>query len=147
MRAKILVVLAAAVLTTAATPAADPPRIPTPPTALLETREEKAHCTRAGAEINHWVKKLRLEDWKIELVCGIPEIPEWANSIVHGASRADATTRSATVWINPRSSKKPGEIVVHELLHLVMAEVRESKSNLIEERAVWLLGELLSGSD
>ena len=106
--------------------------------AMLEAR----NCRAAGVAMDKWEKKYRLQDWKIELVCGVPAFMEGKPG-VHGITQWNSQQRSATVWINPKSPFPPERIVIHELAHILLGEVRETQSPLIEERITWLLGDII----
>jgi len=125
------------------------PRIATPPVANLETLEEKAHCLQAGKFINEWAEKFKLLDWDITLQCGLPDIPLTRSPgvFVHGLSQIFVVDRRAIVWVNPRSSYTPRQIVINELLHIVLEEIRVGDSQLLEERAVWNLAQIISKGD
>lgn len=109
---------------------------------------QQHRCLRALEAGKKWVPKLKLSDWDIELHCGVPD--EWKDKSegLHGASSIDAPHRKGIVWFNPASEKDPELVIIHELTHFVIQEVVESKSLMIEERAVYTLSELMyAGKD
>ena len=109
---------------------------------LADTTEQH-RCLRFEAALRKWIPKLKLLNWKITAICGVPD--QWKNNSVglHGASAVDVVHLTAAVWFNPKSDKDPEMVVTHELTHIVMAEVREGGSLILEERAVYTISELM----
>jgi len=109
----------------------------------LTDATEQHRCLRFEAVLRKWIPKLKLSDWNVTPICGVPE--QWKDNSdgLHGASSVDVVHRVATVWFNPKSAKEPELVVVHELTHVIMAEVREGGSLVFEERAVYTVSELM----
>lgn len=98
-------------------------------------------CAKLEPFFADWQGKLALRDWKISYSCERRK-PTSDGEIVLGETELDASERSASVWISPDASNAEA-IVVHELLHVVIAQTREADSELVEEQAVRMLTLLL----
>ena len=109
----------------------------------LQDPTEQHRCLYAVSAAQKWVVKLKLSDWDISLVCGVPK--EWADRSegLHGASQIDAPHRTGIVWFNPKSEKDPELVMIHELTHFVLQQAVESNSLMVQEQAVYLLSELM----
>lgn len=113
----------------------------------LETLDEKTRCMRADDAVVKWQRKLRLQGYDLDVICGIPE--EWkrdhdASAVIYGASNYDVTHLVGRVWINPGTTDKDVELVViHELLHALVNEAIGSNSLMVQERVVYTLAELV----
>ena len=103
----------------------------------LEDGTLKLRCTKAALAIDRWSKRLKVQNWEIELVCAeYPQIPG-----AYGVTELRHAVRHARIWINVQTGRDPEEIAIHELLHIVMREA--STSAVGEEQAVWTLTALL----
>ena len=120
-----------------------PQMINTDPSIETTDHEEKIVCSRAHSAIKIWKEKLRLQAWSVEFRCGIPEIFIGKEEGLNGASEFSVMSQTAVIWMNPKSTKPAEAVMIHELLHLVMADVIRSESAMVEERTVWMLADLI----
>jgi hypothetical protein len=110
--------------------------------ALAEPSQQRA-CLRAAVFFEKWKPRLKLSDWSIHFICGVPDDWKDRQDGLHGASRVDASHQGGTLWFNPTSDKDPEIVVIHELTHFVIQEIVESQSLMVEERSVYNLAELI----
>lgn len=81
------------------------------------------------------IERLGLRDWAITLDCE-PRLPTWAEGAEfdasdYGVCRPCVAAKHAKIWINPSPTKTPGfgnavtpvEIVFHELIHVLIADI------------------------
>lgn len=101
---------------------------------------QKIRCARAGVHLDIWQQRLKLSDWDIELSCQpFSNMPG-----AYGVTEWKVEQRRAKIWVNAQTDKKdPEEVVIHELLHLVIGEMKAADSAMIEEQTVWLLGGII----
>lgn len=98
-------------------------------------------CAKLEPFFAEWQGKLSLRDWRISYSCERRRMTA-DGELLLGETELDANERTASVWISPDASNAEA-IVVHELLHIVIAETREADSELVEEQAVRMLVLLL----
>ena len=105
--------------------------------------EAQTKCLQAAVAFHKWVPRLRLRDWRLSLNCGVP--PWWKGDSdgLHGVTMIQVTDRAAETWFNPASDKDPELVMIHELTHVVLQEAEALQSNIQDERAVFMLAELI----
>ena len=108
-----------------------------PAVQALEDGTLKLRCAKAALALDRWSKRLKVQNWDIELVCD--EYPQMPGA--YGVTEMRHAVRQAKIWINVQTGRDPEEIAIHELLHIVMREA--STSAVGEEQAVWTLTGLL----
>ena len=95
-------------------------------------------------EVGRWQELLSLRDWKIEVVC--IEADQINDDGDQANVRRRLYTRRATITIaHKRNAEELTKSIVHELLHLVLAEVdnvfEETRNRLTEP--AWTLADHL----
>jgi hypothetical protein len=83
-----------------------------------------------------WAQALRIQDWKIQMVCA--DIPDSENA--WALSYVEPATREIGAVIDPDAPDLE-LTVLHELAHAVLSYVRAADSELVEENAVRTLSE------
>lgn len=110
-----------------------------PAIAAVNLPDNKIKCARAAVALDKWQRLLRLQDWNINLVCGESRLPDSPMSI--GRSYADVAHREGAVWVYLLAeSTALEEIVIHELAHILIAEI--DSPGRAEQHAM-LIGKLL----
>lgn len=112
---------------------------------LSETAEKSAApCAGENVEAigKQWQKRLRLDDWRITYICGMPAAKQATN---YGVSATNADTREALVLINPEITDRElvREVVLHELLHVLLYEVKMAQSQQVDEQVVRAVSETI----
>ena len=105
--------------------------------AAVEDLELRSRCVKAAVALDRWSKRLKIQNWDIELICG--EYTKMPGA--YGATEIYQNSLKANMWINVQADRDSEEVVIHELLHLLFREVIGSP--LGEERATWTLSSLL----
>lgn len=137
-------VLAAALVAAPLCALQSAPPIPSPDkTPRVETACAGLDVASVGAR---WQARLRLEDWRIEYRC---EMPEKYAATHNGLSATNVDTRQAMVLVNP-NLKDPAfvhEVILHELLHVLLYDLKEAKSEQVDEQVVRAVTEAILCSD
>lgn len=95
-------------------------------------------CGDLAAYTEKWQRLLSLRDWEVEVSCA--EIPDWQEAAA--LSYPDPWRKEVKIIIDPRAHESE-LLVAHELVHAVLSQVLESKSEVVEENVVVKLSELL----
>lgn len=117
---------------------------------LAEAAEQNKPAPCAGENVEaigkQWQKKLRLEDWRIAYICGMPASKRKTN---YGVSATSADTREALVLINPEITNREfvREVVLHELLHILLFEAKLAQSQQVDEQVVRAVSEAILCSE
>ena len=85
-----------------------------------------------------WKAKLGMQDWKSIVLCTMPK--QYGKSHV-GLSFTDVMSRQIIIFINPDEGIKipRDKVVVHELLHGLVTQAKEAKSDVVDEQTVQAL--------
>ena len=94
---------------------------------------EPPTCFLAAPYVKKWQAKLGLQHYEIILKCeALPEVP-----LMLGASRSSIEQRKMELYLKPDLERgKIEEVVLHELLHTLMSNMIQSKSDEIHEQTV-----------
>lgn len=117
---------------------------------LAEAAEQSKPAPCAGENVEaigrQWQKKLRLDDWRITYICGMPAAKRATN---YGVSATSTDTREALVLINPEITDREfiREVVLHELLHVLLYEVKLAQSQQVDEQVVRAVSETILCSE
>lgn len=124
-------------------PATEPQRI------QLDIGTKGGRCvgTDLDKSLEKWVGVLRMQDWILEVRCGMPE--QLAQKSYVGFTMYNPITRKGIMFINPdERMKEPRDIVVlHELLHPLLNNSSSAKSEFVEEQLVQLLTTIIAKKD
>ena len=89
-----------------------------------------------------WKTKLGMQDWESIVLCTMPK--QYGKSHV-GLSFTDVMSRQIIIFINPDEGIKipRDKVVVHELLHGLVTQAKEAKSDVVDEQTVQTLTTLV----
>ena len=101
--------------------------------------------TNLDKSLEKWQKALRLQDWEIHVYCAMPPVVKDTNV---GLSGTIVEQRKAFVFINPSPSMKEDrdEVVLHELLHILVANDETKHDKTTQEQTVLVLSDLVYGT-
>lgn len=99
-----------------------------------------------GSVARRWQETLRLQDWEIEAKCAMPE-KFWKSNL--GISASDTAARKAVVLVHPdiKDPRLVSEVVLHELLHVLLFDLKEAESVSVDEQVVRALTVAILGRD
>lgn len=92
--------------------------------------------------LKKWQTRLRLQDWEIEIECGMtPEL--WKTN--YGVSATNVAARKSKILVHPliKDAALVNEVVLHELLHVMLFNVKEARSESVDEQVVQALSAAL----
>ena len=104
----------------------------------------KAEFDRFKKAVEKWIDKLGLTDWNWEIT--FEELPEET----HGRACFDKTARLARIVYNKNANSnplkyyKPEEVALHEVLHVLFADIVPDEKQVEEHKVIARLMKVLN---
>lgn len=97
--------------------------------------------------LEKWRAVLRMGDWELEIRCGMPE--NLAKIGYIGYTIYNPLAKRGVMFINPDPKMKENRdmVVLHELIHPLLGNVKAANSEFVEEQLVQLLVPLVAGKN